>query len=176
MRDFQHIAGHLNWALNVYPHLRPGLCALYAKTAGKLFQKALLWVNRDVGRELTWVADHLLCSDGIYFPLSVSWSYDDLSPSVLHVYCNASPFAMGFWYPLLLRDSKCQLTRSSPSKEDPFSILRLSVSVLPFLMWRLACCQISAWLSRTHRQHQHCPALQLAFSTTCIQLDVDSGC
>ena len=48
-RDFQHIAGHLNWALNVYPVLHPGLCALYAKTAGKLFQKALLWVNRDVG-------------------------------------------------------------------------------------------------------------------------------
>ena len=27
--------------------------------------------------------------------------YDDLSPSVLHVYCDASPFAMGFWYPSL---------------------------------------------------------------------------
>ena len=31
-----------NWALNIYPHLHPGLCVLYAKTAGKLFQKALL--------------------------------------------------------------------------------------------------------------------------------------
>ena len=42
LRDFQRIAGHLNWALNVYPFLHPGLCAVYAKTAGKLFQKALL--------------------------------------------------------------------------------------------------------------------------------------
>ena len=50
LRDFQRIAGHLNWALNVYPHLRPGLCALYAKTAGKLFQKALLCMNQDVER------------------------------------------------------------------------------------------------------------------------------
>ena len=41
LRDFQHITGHLNWALNAYPYLRPGLCALCAKTAGKLFQKAL---------------------------------------------------------------------------------------------------------------------------------------
>ena len=73
----------------VYPFLRPGLCALYAKTAGKLFQKALLWVNRDVERELGWVIDHLLHSDGIYFLRSVSWSYDDRSPSVLHVYCDA---------------------------------------------------------------------------------------
>ena len=82
---------------SVYPFLRPGLCALYAKTAGKLFQKALLWVNRDVERELGWVINHLLHSDGIYFLHSVSWSYDDLSPSVLHVYCDASPFALGIW-------------------------------------------------------------------------------
>ena len=38
LRDFQCIAGHLNWALNVYPYVQPGLCALYAKTAGKLFE------------------------------------------------------------------------------------------------------------------------------------------
>ena len=80
MRDFQRIAGHLNWAPNVYPFLRPGLCALYAKTAGKLFQKALLWVDRDVERELGWVINHLLHSDGIYFLCSVSWCYDDLQP------------------------------------------------------------------------------------------------
>ena len=96
LRDFQRVAGYLNWGLNVYPYLRPGLCALYAKTAGKL-----LWVNRDVERELTWVVDHLLRSDGIYFLRSVTWSDDDHSSTVLHVYCNASPFAMGFWYPSL---------------------------------------------------------------------------
>ena len=101
MRDFQGIAGDLNWGLNVYPYLRPGLCALYAKTAGKLFQKVLLWVNRDVERELTWVVEHLLRSDGIYFFRSVTWSDDDRSSTVLHVYCDASPFAMGFWYPSL---------------------------------------------------------------------------
>jgi len=41
LRDFQHITGYLNWALNVYPLLRPGLCTLYSKTAGKLHQRAL---------------------------------------------------------------------------------------------------------------------------------------
>ena len=93
LRDFQHITGYLNLALNMYPYLRPGLCALYAKTAGKLFQKALLWVNRDVERELTCIVNHLLHS--------VIWSYDDLSSTILHVYCNTSPFAIGFWYPSL---------------------------------------------------------------------------
>ena len=57
--------------LNVYHFLYPGLCTLYAKTADKLFQKALLWVNRDVERELGWVINHFLHSD------------------VLHVYCDA---------------------------------------------------------------------------------------
>ena len=28
LRDFQCIASYLNWALNVYPFLHPGLCAL----------------------------------------------------------------------------------------------------------------------------------------------------
>ena len=45
LRDFQHVAGHLNWALNVYPLLRPGLCAVYRKTTGKLLQRALVWIN-----------------------------------------------------------------------------------------------------------------------------------
>ena len=45
LRDFQQIAGYLNWALNVYPLLRLGLCAIYSKTAGKIHQKALVWVN-----------------------------------------------------------------------------------------------------------------------------------
>lgn len=42
LRDFQHIAAHLNGALNVFPLLHPGLCAVYTKTSGKLFQRALI--------------------------------------------------------------------------------------------------------------------------------------
>ena len=58
-------------------------------------------MNRDVERELTWVVDHLLCSDGIYFLRSVSWSSGDHSTSILRVYCDASPFGLGIWYPSL---------------------------------------------------------------------------
>ena len=58
-------------------------------------------MNRDVERELGWVTDYLLHSDGIYFLCSVSWCHDDLSPSVLHVYCDASPFTLGIWSPSL---------------------------------------------------------------------------
>jgi hypothetical protein len=31
LRDFQRLAGWVNWALNVYPLLRPGLSSVYEK-------------------------------------------------------------------------------------------------------------------------------------------------
>lgn len=101
LRDFQRLAGYLNWALNVYPMLRPGLSALYAKTAGKERQDALLWVNRDVVRELHWFASHLKESDGVYFLSSESWNYKRLPSSTLVAYTDASVSGMGFWFPSL---------------------------------------------------------------------------
>ncbi|KIK74434.1 hypothetical protein PAXRUDRAFT_74394, partial [Paxillus rubicundulus Ve08.2h10] len=71
LKDFQKIVGYLNWALNVYWLLQPGLMAVYAKTTGKLLQRMPIWVNKDVERELAWVVNHLLTSDGVYFLKSV---------------------------------------------------------------------------------------------------------
>jgi len=48
LRDFQHLAGWLNWGLNVYPLLCPGLSALYTNIAGKLESNTLIWVNQDI--------------------------------------------------------------------------------------------------------------------------------
>jgi hypothetical protein len=99
LRDFQRLAGWLNWALNVYPLLRPGLSALYAKTAGKLVSKALIWVNRDVVRELLWVVAHLRSAEGVFFFKSVSWSFAHMPDDVLRVYTDASGVGLAFWYP-----------------------------------------------------------------------------
>ncbi|KIM64556.1 hypothetical protein SCLCIDRAFT_59233, partial [Scleroderma citrinum Foug A] len=73
LHDFQRLAGYLNWALNVYPMLRPGLSALYAKTAGKLWHGSQIWVNHDVVQELQWLASHLENTDGVYFLSSITW-------------------------------------------------------------------------------------------------------
>lgn len=35
LREFQSLAGWINWALNAYPLLRPGLSVLYSKISGK---------------------------------------------------------------------------------------------------------------------------------------------
>jgi hypothetical protein len=99
LRDFEHIAGSLNWALNVCPLLRPGLSALYAKVKGKTNSKGLIWLNHAVVEELLWAAFHLERSDGIYLFKSVAWPPFPLRSDVLQVYCDASGSGMGFWYP-----------------------------------------------------------------------------
>ncbi|KIK24716.1 hypothetical protein PISMIDRAFT_29109 [Pisolithus microcarpus 441] len=73
--DFQHLAGYLNWALNIYPMLWPGLSALYAKTAGKMHQGVLLWVNQDIVHELLWFASHVESLQGVFFLSSESWNF-----------------------------------------------------------------------------------------------------
>ena len=133
LRDFQRIAGYLNWALNVYP-----------LTAGKLFQKALLSVNWDVERELTWVVDHLLRSNGIYFLRSVSWSSEDHSTSIFRVYCDASPFALGIWYPSLHLGLQAPAHETFAQHGDSIFYLESLVSVQPSLMLHLASQQASA--------------------------------
>ena len=100
LRDFQRLVGWMNWALNVYPLLRPGLSALYAKTAGKLESHAKIWVNRDVVRELTWVVHHLLSADGVFFFKSVSWNFAHLPEDVLKVYTDASGDGIAYWFPV----------------------------------------------------------------------------
>ena len=127
-------------------------------------------------RELTWVVDHLLHSYGTYLLCSVIWSYDDLSSSVLHLYCNASPFAMGVWYPLLALGFQVPAHHIFVQQEGSIFYLKSLCICVPIL--NAAPCLLPDQHLRchVHRQHQYCPALQLALSTTCIQLDVDSGC
>ena len=71
LRDFQQLAGHINWALNIYPRLRPALSALYAKTTGKSRTFANIWVNNDIQSELAWFIAHVKRSNGIHFLRSV---------------------------------------------------------------------------------------------------------
>ena len=127
LRDFQRLAGYLNWALNVYPMLRPGLSALYAKTAGKQRQHALLWINRDVVRELHWFAHHVRGSSGVHVLSSVAWTFDNLPPSTFLAYTDASEVGLGFWFPSL--DSGYAASMS-PSHSPPTIFFLEALAVL----------------------------------------------
>lgn len=113
--DFQRLAGWLNWALNVYPLLRPGLSALYAKTAGKLVLQALIWVNRDVIHELNWIIDHLHLAEGIFFFKLVSWSFQHLPQEIFRVYTDASGDGLTYWFLSLNIGFQSPLLGSAPT-------------------------------------------------------------
>jgi len=114
LREFKHIAGSLNWALNICLLIHPELSALYAKTKGKTNSKGLIWLNRNVITELLWVAFHLEHSNGIYLLKTVSWNLDPLPNDILQVFCDASGSGMGYWFPELLLGFQSNLLLKSP--------------------------------------------------------------
>jgi len=105
LRDWQRLAGHLNWVLNVLPWGCPALSELYRKMRGKQQSWAAIFINREVISDLTWFRDVIPCSIGVRFVDSMHWTDEDADMVVwtdasLHLglgYCYASN---GFVYQL----------------------------------------------------------------------------
>ncbi|KIY43044.1 hypothetical protein FISHEDRAFT_78901 [Fistulina hepatica ATCC 64428] len=72
--EFQRLGGWVNWALNVYTLLRPGLNTLYAKIKDKNQPFQPLWVSKALCRELRWIARHMETSTGVYMLKSRKWT------------------------------------------------------------------------------------------------------
>ena len=113
LKEFQRIAGHINWALNVFPLLRPGLSALYAKTAGKERDFATIRVNAAVIRELTWVASRVESSTGVHFLKSVEWDPRSADSDAFTFFMDASSLGIAFFLPCAKLAYQCL----SPSPE-----------------------------------------------------------
>jgi hypothetical protein len=96
LREWQRLAGWINWGFNVYPLLRPCLNSFYAKISGKDAPNASIWVNNLIRDDLRWAANHIKSSSGVYLLRSLDWGLDD---SDLTIYCDACMDGMGFWYP-----------------------------------------------------------------------------
>jgi hypothetical protein len=96
LHEFQCLAGWVNWSLNVYPQLKPGLSNCYAKIAGKVKPKAQLYVGKQMCEDLMWLIRHLHATTGIYMYKSLAWfpEYADLT-----LYCNMSSNGLGFYIP-----------------------------------------------------------------------------
>jgi hypothetical protein len=90
------MAGWFNWALNVFPLLRPALNNVYAKMSGKDKKDQRVYINNAIRDDLIWALSHIEKSDGVHLLKSFSWT-PFLADFV--IYCNACPEGMGFWYP-----------------------------------------------------------------------------
>ena len=110
LRDFQRLAGWVNWALNAYPLLRPGLSALYEKMRHGSHPYSLLTLNLSIVSELRWLADHLQNSNGVHILSSQSWTEHDADITYLS---DACPSGMGFWSPKTCEGFQCRVPPTS---------------------------------------------------------------
>ncbi|KAA1471911.1 hypothetical protein DENSPDRAFT_859206 [Dentipellis sp. KUC8613] len=94
LQQFQSLTGWIQWALNVYPLLRPGLSMMYHKMCGKQQRHALIEVSVTLRKELHWLADHIENSSGVFMLRSLSWRPEDAD---LVIFTDACFDGMGFW-------------------------------------------------------------------------------
>ena len=97
LREFRRLAGWCEWSFNVFPLLKPGLSALYAKLAGKERMEALIYVNLAIEGELHWMADWMERADGLLLYRSLDFHPD--ADGVVVGYTDASSSGMGIWFP-----------------------------------------------------------------------------
>ena len=76
---WQHLAGYLNWSLNVIPWARPALSGMYKKMGGKVLSRAGVFLNAEVVEELTWFRDVLRSENcrGVRLIEATSWSDEE---------------------------------------------------------------------------------------------------
>lgn len=98
LRDFLQLAGAANWVFNVFPLLKPGLSALYAKIRGKSKPLAQLYVNTNVAHELNWMAAHIDRLPGVLLVRSLDWD-PDTAEEVITFYTDASSLGLAYWSP-----------------------------------------------------------------------------
>lgn len=103
IREFQVLAGWMNWALNVFPLLRPALCNVYARMRSRAEAKTRVKVTREVSDDLAWARQHILQSSGVLLLQARDWEidkadvtmYTDACLSGMGVFCPGSN--LGLW-------------------------------------------------------------------------------
>ena len=112
LREFQQLAGYLNWSLNVFPLLRPALSTLYDKMRGKTKMFAGIHISRAIIDDLKWFLTHVEHSDGVHMFDAVEWG-----PSSAHLvaYSDVSLSRLGIFFPSLDLGLHSDLPREHPA-------------------------------------------------------------
>jgi hypothetical protein len=109
LRDFQSLAGHINWSLAVFPLLRPSLSAIYDKISGKNLSLAPIRVNNAICEQLQWFIGHVRTSDGIFLLKTVAWDPTTELTNTTICFADACLGGMAFWYPELKLGYQCRV-------------------------------------------------------------------
>ncbi|KIL56347.1 hypothetical protein M378DRAFT_64217, partial [Amanita muscaria Koide BX008] len=99
LRRFMQMAGWMNWALNVFPLLKPGLRALHEKIGSKGRPDALICLNQVIRFELSWFANHAQRLSGVHIMESIAWRPSEAD---YVFFCDASLSGLGCYFPAAL--------------------------------------------------------------------------
>jgi hypothetical protein len=119
----------MNWALNAYPLLHPGLSMLYNKMSRKSNAHQLIWVSVSLCRELSWFTDRVESSDGVHIMTSHGWGRNDAK---YNLFCDACPIGLAFWFPAADFGFQHAL---SPYVPSPGIFFHESLAVVSALSW-----------------------------------------
>ena len=111
LREFQQVAGWINWSFNVFPLLKPALSNVYAKIGGKSESHAKIFVSKAVVDNLNWFKFHVDRSDGVYLFEDVDWSVQRADAVA---YCDACLSGLGFYFERLKEGFQCVVPQSAP--------------------------------------------------------------
>ncbi|KAF8994112.1 hypothetical protein BDQ17DRAFT_1431247 [Cyathus striatus] len=98
LHEFQHLAGWINWALNVFPLLQPGLCAIYRKISHIDEADSQIYLSNDVCEDLRWLLRHLHIETELLILENIIWDLDCVDTTI-HV--DVSLTGLGVWDSLL---------------------------------------------------------------------------
>ena len=134
LREFQQLAGWINWSFNVFPLLKPALSNVYAKIGGKKETHAKIFVNKAVVRDLHWFSSHVRQSDGIYLFEDVDW---DKERADVIAYSDACLSGLGFYFERSKEGFQCLVPDQAP-KDTIFYFEALAVVSVVDAVTRLA--------------------------------------
>jgi hypothetical protein len=123
LKEFQQMAGWINWSFNVFPLLKPALSNIYAKIGGKSETHAKIFVSKAVVRDLEWFLLHVRVSDGVYLFEDVDW---DVRQADVTAYSDACLSGLGFFFERSLEGFQCLVPRDPP-KDTIFYFEALAV-------------------------------------------------
>src|SRR4029077_4260384 len=92
-RSWLQILGYANWALNVFPLLKPALNSSYDKIAGRKFMNAPIYINKRTREDLLWFADQAESLEGVRMLLTEEWT---ASEADFEIWGDASAMGMAF--------------------------------------------------------------------------------
>ncbi len=90
------ILGYANWALNIFPLLKPALNSSYDNVTGHTFLNAPIFLNKHTTEDLLWFADQVECLDGVWMFNSEIW---DTLEADLQIWGDTSAIGLAFWSP-----------------------------------------------------------------------------